>query len=147
MHDATYIMDLLEFSKILFDKSKNVAINESYKNLVLCTLGFTSTYFSLNTVYRSTNVNIDILVENESKLKRIDFLLAHDPFVRFLLPCLFFEIPIIIARSVIFYGYESIDSDTFVFLLKNFVSIFLTVLTYFEISDTRLDEILLNTSN
>ncbi len=139
MHDATYITDLLEFSKILFDSSRRI-INDNLKNLVLFTLGLTSTYFSLNTIYQSKNVNMEILVDKRvSWLERWEFRLAHDPFVRLLLPCLFFEVPIIFARSVIFYQYRSIDFETFFFFLKNFVGILLTILTYFEISNTKLD--------
>ncbi len=142
MHDATYVTDLLEFSKILFDSSKRIAISDDLKNLVLFTLGLTSAYFSLNIFYESKGIDIEMLVDKKiSRFRRLEYRLAHDPLVKLLMPCLFFEIPIMFARSVIFYQFRSIDFETFFFFLKNFAGIILTVLTYFEISDTKLDGI------
>jgi hypothetical protein len=121
MHDAFYITDSLDFSTVLFDSSRKLS-NENFKNLVLCVLAFSSVFYS----FEAVNYN----VMNSSK---IPGLLIHDNLIRLLIPCLFYDIPVIVARTTIFYGFKSINLENFGFLLKNIISILIKILEYREI--------------
>lgn len=62
--------------------------------------------------------------------------------LRFLTPSLFYEIPMTIARTIIFYGgYRRVNWDGFIFLLKNVVCILITFAAYFEIKEFNTDSI------
>jgi hypothetical protein len=138
LSDIIYMTDSLDFSKILFDNTRTI-VDKNYKNLVLWTLAFTSCFYSLNIVYKPPKIHIKNIHTNKlNKLEQIELKLAHDPLIRFLVPNLFFEIPVTIARTIIFYGFNSVRWDNFTFLLKNIVSIILTMCLYFEIKTVKV---------
>ena len=122
MHDAFYITDSLDFSTVLFDNSRKL-LNDNYKNLVLCVLAFSSVFYSFEAV------NYSII--NNSRTKDMPY---RDNLIRLLIPCLFYDIPVILARTTIFYGFKSINLENFGFLLKNIISILLKIAEYWEIS-------------
>jgi hypothetical protein len=134
LQDISYITDSLDFSKILFEDSKKV-MNKTYKNIVLWTLAYSSCFFCLNTIYRPAKIHIhEILEDKLDTFEQIEARLAFDPFTRYLIPSLFYEIPITFMRVVIFYGDGShIKWENFIFLLKNIVGIFLNIINYFEL--------------
>lgn len=139
LSDIIYMTDSLDFSKILFDDSRKTA-DKFYKKLVLCTLAYTSCFFCLNVVYRPAKIHIKYLYSKKlSKLEEIELKLFYDPFIRFLVPNLFYELPMTIARLIIFYGYRSLGWENFTFLLKNIVCVFLTMAAYFEVKTVQVD--------
>lgn len=141
LSDITYMTDSLDFSKILFDDTRK-SMDKNYKNLVLWSLAYTSCLFCLNIVYRPSKMHVKhIYTRRLSKFDQVEMALANDPFVRFLVPTLLYEIPMSIARLIIFYGYRTVNWDNFTFLLKNIVYVFLTLVAYFEIKEIHVDEV------
>ncbi|CAF0966730.1 unnamed protein product [Brachionus calyciflorus] len=138
--------DSLDFSKILFDDTRKTT-DKMYKNFVLWTLAFTSCFFCFNIIYRPTKKHIKFVQNNKlNKLEEIELRLAYDPFIRFVIPNLFYEIPMTIARLIIFYGYRSVGWENFNFLVKNIVCVFLTMAAYFEIKTVKVDEVFYSTT-
>ena len=141
LHDVMYMVDSLDFSKILFDNSRK-SMDKTLKLMVLFTMAFTSCIYCVNTVYRPAKMHIKYLYDKRlTKLEQIEHQLWYDPFIRFLVPNLFFEIPIIIFRTYIFYGYKTISWSNLTFLIKNIVSIFLTFVAYLEVKQLKIDGI------
>ncbi len=126
IHDAFYITDSIDFSTVLFDSPKKI-FNNNYKNLVLCILAFTCTFYSFDAA------NVSSIRIRKNIFSRITHSLVYDPLVKLLLPCLFYDLPIIVARTTIFYGFKSINLDNFAFLLKNIISIVIKMIEYWEI--------------
>ncbi len=146
LSDIIYMTDSLDFSKILFDDSRN-RMDKTYKRLVLWTLAYTSCFFCLNIIYRPPRMHIKhVHSKRLNKIEQWELRLAHDPFVRFLVPILFFEIPMTASRIIIFYAYKSVSWESFTFLMKNVVSILLTLMTSFEINKADYDEIFYSTT-
>jgi hypothetical protein len=144
--DIIYMTDSLDFSKILFDDSRN-RMDKDYKRLVLCTLAYTSCFYCLNVIYRPMRVHIrHVHTGRLSRTEQIELRLANDPFVQFIVPIVFFELPMTAARTIIFYTYKSVSWESFPFLLKNLVSIVLTVMAYFEIKSTGFDGVFFSTT-
>lgn len=136
LHDTIYMTDSLEFSKILFEnKLWSEESKSTSKNLVLWTLAYTSCFFCLNTIYRPSQVHIKyVYYKLLSKFEQIELRLSYDPFIRFIVPSLFYDIPMVLVRVIIFYGNtKSISWENFIFLLKNITGLLLTMLAYFEI--------------
>jgi hypothetical protein len=152
MHDVIYMTDSLDFSKILFD-SVNKSMDQTFKILVLLNLAYTSSFYCLNTVYRPNKIHVSKVKNGElSKLDVIELRLSYDPFIRFLVPNIFFEIPMIIFRTYLFYGLfknfsKTIEWKNLSFLLKNIVSIFVTFLAYLEIRKIKVDDVFYNNHN
>lgn len=138
--------DTLDFSKILFDDTRKIA-DKMYKNLVLWTLAYTSCFFCFNITYRPVKKHIKLIHDKKlNKLEELELRFAYDPFIRFLIPNLFYEVPMTIARLIIFYGYRSVGWENFNFLVKNLVCVFLTMAAYFEIKVVKVDEIFFSTT-
>jgi hypothetical protein len=136
MQDVIYISDSIDFLQILFDTSRTTSDNSLYKNLVLWNLAFTSCFFCFNINYKPRQVHTrDIFNGNLNRLQQIELRLAYDPFIRFIIPALFFEIPMIIARIFIFCSYKSVNWNNFTYLFKNITGLILTVLAYLEIRE------------
>jgi hypothetical protein len=141
LSDITYMTDSLDFSKILFDDTRKT-MDKNYKSLVLWSLAYTSCLFCLNIVYRPARVHIKhVYWRTVSWFDQVELILTNDPFVRFLIPSLFYEIPMSIARLIIFYGYRTVNWDNFTFLLKNIIYVFLTFVAYFEIKEINTEEV------
>ena len=128
IHDVFYITDSLDFSTVLFDSSKKL-FNETYKNLVLCILAFSTTFYSIEAL----SCTITKTLEKITIISRFKQFFMHDSLVNLLLPCLFYDIPIIIARTIIFYGSRTINLENFAFLFKNIISILIKIAEYFEL--------------
>lgn len=137
MHDVIYMTDSLDFASILFDDSKK-SIDKTFETLVLWCLAYTTCFFSLNPIYRPSRLHISKFREL-NWLERVELRMAYDSFVRFLLPSVFYEIPMILFRTYILYSYELVEWNNLTFLLKNLVSIFLNVVIYFEIRQIKAD--------
>ena len=142
LQDITYITDSLDFSKILFEDSKKV-MNKTYKNIVLWTLAYSSCFFCLNTIYRPAKIHIKQVYKKKlSKFEQIEARIAYDPFTRYLIPSLFYEIPITLMRTIIFYGDGSqIKWESFTFLLKNIVGIILNIISFFEFKKQFINDV------
>jgi hypothetical protein len=133
MHDIIYIHDALDFISILFDDSKK-SIDQTFETLILWCLAYISCYFSLNLIYRPSRIHISEFYNGNLNLfEKIELKLAYDSFVRFIVPSLFYEIPMILFRSYIFYSNGLIEWKNSIFLLKNILSIILNIIIYFEI--------------
>lgn len=146
LNDITYVTDCLDFSKILFDDTRKITDN-TYKNLVLWTLAFTSSFFCFNLVYRPSKTHIRYFYQKKlNKLEELELRLAYDPFIRYVLPNLLYEIPMTIVRLIIFYGYRPVGWENFTFLIKNIFSVFLTMAAYFEIQTLKKDEVFFSTT-
>jgi hypothetical protein len=129
--------DSLDFISILFDDSKK-SFNKTFETLILWCLAFTSCFFCLNPIYRPARIHIKYF-QLANFLERAELRLAYDPFIRFIVPCLFYEIPMIVFRSCIFYSYSLVEWNNLTFLLKSIVSVFLNVVIYFEIRNLKSD--------
>jgi hypothetical protein len=139
--DITYMTDSLEFSKILFDDSRN-RMDKTYKNIVLLTLAYTSCLFCLNCVYRPSKIHIKHVYNKQlGRFEQIELILINDPFIRFLIPSLFYEFPMLISRTIIFYGNRTVNWENFTFLLRNVVCVFFTFAAYFEIKELNVENI------
>lgn len=141
LNDITYVTDSLDFSKILFDDTRKIT-DSTYKKLVLWTLAFTSSFFCFNLVYRPRKTHVKFIYHKRlNKLEELELRLAYDPFIRYVLPNILYEIPMTIARLVIFYSYRPVGWENFSFLIKNIFSVFLTMTAYFEIKTVKKDEV------
>lgn len=141
MHDVIYMTDSLDFASILFDDSEK-SVDKTFETLVLCCLAYTSCFFSLNPIYRPSRVHVRKFFNGDLNwFEIIEIRLAYDPFIRFMVPCLFYELPMIVFRTYISYSYQMIEWNNLTFLLKNIVSIFLNVVIYFEIRQLKVDSV------
>lgn len=127
MHDVFYISDSIDFPKALFEAKKSVL----KRKLILYTSTLTSLFYGLDTVLSSLKVHF---AEKNVKscFEVVKDAILFDPFIRVLAICVFYDIPVIIARMSILFTLQSSSAENYIFILRNAISFFMTISIYTE---------------